>query len=426
MGNLNLNNLKQNVHQSLAKTGLKKFLVAISGGSDSLLLLRILHDLSDEFEYSIRAIHINHNVSVNSHEMEECCINACKLHKIDLVIKNIAIKEKGNMEDYLRNQRYEKIFESMNDGEALVLAHHIDDQIETFFYRVFRGSSPIGLSCIKEFSTRSEKMICRPLLSISKKIILDSCKTLKIKFVDDETNNDISFDRNYIRNKIIPVIKNRWPGLNKVMKHNIVLQDTYKKISIDYCSLIYDHIVSNNKIDINILKSYPTYLHTIFLKYYVSKSINYELNKNELQSLLTLLLTNNNDYPKCILKNRTSIVRYNNYLHIIKEHVKRSITDKVWDLKSDTFFGDNKISIKNLKEIGVYDQLYKKAPITLKPFKGNEKIMLNSKNHQDLKKIFQNKSIPVWERERFIMLFSNDELLIAYGDEHTFISTEVR
>lgn len=426
MGNLNLTNFKQKVHESLQKTGLKKFLVAISGGSDSLLLLRIMHELSKEFDYCIRAIHINHNVSDNSDEMEKCCIHMCRYWNIEIIIKNINVTAKNNLEDTLRNQRYEKIFEAINEDEALVLGHHIDDQIETFFYRLFRGSSPIGLSCIKELSSRDEKIICRPFLSFSKKTILDYCNILQIEYVDDVTNYDVSFDRNYIRNKIIPIVKERWPSLNKVMKHNISLQDTYKKISIDYCYSIYNHVVNDNKININILKSYPTYLYTIFLKYFVSQTMNYELNKNELESSLSLLLADNNDYPKCILKNKTSLVRYNNFLYLISENPEHKIIDKIWDLKTDIFFGSSKISIKNLKDIGIYEQLYKKAPITLKSVKGNERILLNRNNHQDLKKIFQDKSIPLWERDRFVLLFSNNELLVAYGDEHTFISTELR
>ena len=74
MGNSNLNNLKEKVHQSLKKTGRKNYLVAVSGGSDSMLLLRILYELSNEYEYKIRAIHINHNISNNSDEMERHCI----------------------------------------------------------------------------------------------------------------------------------------------------------------------------------------------------------------------------------------------------------------------------------------------------------------------------------------------------------------
>ena len=117
------------------------------------------------------------------------------------------------------------------------------------------------------------------------------------------TNNDISFDRNYIRKNVIPTVKERWPGFSKVMEHNIMLQNSYKNIANDYCKAIFDHIVSNKRVDINVLKSYPEYLHGIFLRYFMSQSINYELSKNELSSILKLFYSDNNDYPKIILKN---------------------------------------------------------------------------------------------------------------------------
>ena len=176
----------------------------------------------------------------------------------------------------------------MKDNEVLVLGHHFDDQIETFFYRLLRGSSPIGLSSMKEISERENRIICRPLLSLSKKTIEKCIGDEGIEFINDLSNNDTSFDRNYIRKKIVPVIKARWPGFNKVMKHNIMLQNSYKNIANDYCKAIFDDIVSNKQLDINVLKRYPKYLHGIFLKYFVSQSINYEINKNESSNILKI------------------------------------------------------------------------------------------------------------------------------------------
>ena len=76
--------------------------------------------------------------------------------------------------------------------------------------------------------------------------------------------------------------------------------------------------------------------------------------------------------------------------------------------------------------MGIYESLSKQAPIILKCVQGSEKIKLNNDNHQDLKKIFQNKSIPIWERDRFILLFSDNKLLVAYGHDHIFISSDLR
>ena len=426
MDNLNLTKIKEKVYQSLKNSGRSNFLVAISGGSDSLFLLRVIHELSNEYKCNIRAIHINHNFSLNSEQMQNYCVNVCKEYGVEIVIRNLNSTVQSNIEEHLRYQRYREIFAAIKDNEALVLAHHFDDQIETFFYRLFRGSSPIGLSSMREISERNDIIICRPLLSISKKTIEKYVEQEKIKFIHDLTNNDISFDRNYIRKKIVPSIKERWSGLHKVMKHNIMLQNSYKNIANDYCKVIFDHIVSNKQADINILKTYPKYLHGVFLKYFVNQNINYQLNKSELSSILKLFYNDNNDYPKLILKNNSSIIRYNNIFYIVEDQIKNNISEKLWDLKDDISFGDCKLSIKSLKDKGVYDFLRKKGPITLKAVRGKERMMLNKNNHQELKKIFQARNIPLWERQRFILLFSKNELLVACGDQHTFISTELR
>ena len=426
MDNLNLIKVKKKVYQSLKKTGCNNFLLAISGGSDSLFLLKMVHELSSEYNYYIRAIHVNHNFSPNSGDMENYCVNACKEYDVELVIKNLNCNTKSNIEDHLRNQRYREIFTAMNDNEALILGHHFDDQIETFFYRLFRGSSPNGLSCMKEISERESRKICRPLLSFSKKTIEKYVKEKKIEFIHDLTNNDTSFDRNYIRKNIIPNVKARWSGFSKVMKHNIMLQNSYKNIANDYCKVIFDHVVSNKQVDINLLKSYPKYLHGIFLRYFMSQTINYELSKNELSSILKLFYSDNNDYPKLILKNNLSIIRYNNFFYIIEDKIKNNLSEQLWDLNEDISFGDFRLTINELKDKGIYDCLCKKAPIILRNVKGKERMMLNKHNHQELKKIFEAKNIPLWERQRFILLFSKNELLVACGAEHTFISTELR
>ena len=232
-------------------------------------------------------------------------------------------------------------------------------------------------------------VICRPLLSVSKKTILDSCKDNELQHINDPSNNNLNFDRNYIRKKIIPKIKERWSGLDKVMMHNIKLQNIYKNITSDYIDMIYDHVVRKNKIDIKVLNNYPKYIHSIFMKHFISKTIDYELNKNELSNLCNLINNKNNHYPKLILKNNVSIIKYNNFLYIVDNARRIDIPSKSWDTKDDVVFGDNIVSIMKLKSKGIYENCHKRAPITLKCVQGSEKIKLNNDNHQDLKKIFQ-------------------------------------
>ena len=263
MDNLNQASIETHIEQTLSKTNCRKFLVAISGGSDSMLLLNLINQVKHKYSYSIRAIHINHNFAKNSEKMERLCINFCKNEGIDLITRSINLSQTTNIEEHLRNKRYELIFKSMLSNEALLLGHHLDDQVETFLYRLFRGSSPIGLSAMKEITTRDNKIICRPFLSVSKETLVELSQKNNVKFITDYSNDNIAFERNYIRKKIIPIINKKWPKLNKVMQHNIMLQDKYRKITTDYCEIVYEHIITENKIDINILKKYPDYFHSI-------------------------------------------------------------------------------------------------------------------------------------------------------------------
>ena len=426
MDNLNLSILKESFKKTLQKTNKTNFLLAVSGGVDSMLLLKIATLIKNDESFNFRAIHINHNYSSNAKEMEKHCSDMCHEYSINLTIKNINLLLKKNIEEQFRNKRYKSFFNDMSKDEVLVLAHHVDDQLETFLYRLFRGASPRGLSSIKEISVRENKILCRPFLQVSKKTILELSKYFKLKFVNDCSNNDLSYDRNYIRNKVVPSISKRWKNIHKVMNHNIELQNNYSLIVSDYCKNLYASIVNKYELEIQKLLSYPDYLHSAFLRYWINKEANYNLSKNEIYSLLSIINGGNNDYPTHILKNKISIIRYNDYLYIVKDEINKATSNKVWDMTSDISFGNYHIKLNRLKKEGVYDNLSLKAPITLKKVNGNEKIMLNNTHHQDLKKIFQNRSIPLWEREKFILLYSHNELLLAYSDKEMFISSELR
>ena len=88
-------------------------------------------------------------------------------------VRTLRSKADKNIEEQLRNKRYESFFNHMSKDEVLVLAHHEDDQFETFLYRLFRGASPRGLSSIKEISHRKNKILCRPFLQLPKKTIIE-------------------------------------------------------------------------------------------------------------------------------------------------------------------------------------------------------------------------------------------------------------
>lgn len=196
-------------------------IVALSGGSDSVALLRLM----DSLGYKCIAAHCNfHLRGAESDRDMNFVKNLCDTNHIPLEIIHFDTKEYAednhiSIEMAARELRY-NWFENLSlqhKIDKIAIAHHSDDVIETFFINLMRGASIHGLTGIRE---RNNKII-RPLLCLSRKDILDYLRELDQTYVTDSTNNDTEFVRNKIRNILIPQIEDIKPTFRKVMQRNL-------------------------------------------------------------------------------------------------------------------------------------------------------------------------------------------------------------
>lgn len=191
--------------------------VAFSGGIDSVALLYACSVLKKDGRLNeLKAIHVNHNLSINAKLWEDHCINICKKLNIELTIYNIFIEtNKDGLESAARKGRYDVFNKVVKHNEQLLLGHHADDVAETILFRLFRGTGIDGLQGPKLKRKIGEGTLIRPLLKFSKKELLDFITTNKIDYIEDESNKESNQDRNYIRNKIMPLIHERWQNSEK-------------------------------------------------------------------------------------------------------------------------------------------------------------------------------------------------------------------
>jgi len=189
--------------------------VGVSGGADSMLLLWALIDKQKKLNFDMTVIHVNHNIRETSSLRDQKFVEEfCKKRKIKQITINIDVKtcknnNKLTLEEAARGLRYKAFFDVMkkNKLNKLFLAHHKNDQVETILMHIFRGAGIAGASGIRQ----SENII-RPLLNLTKNEILTMCKDYAVDFVQDETNFENDYSRNYVRNIIIPEIEKIYPG----------------------------------------------------------------------------------------------------------------------------------------------------------------------------------------------------------------------
>lgn len=186
-------------------------IIALSGGMDSICLFDIFYKLRDEFKYNLYAVHIHHGIrGLEANRDMEFVKRYCKAMNVKLLIRkvdaiNYSTAKHMSLEEAARALRY-KEFDNIyrefakRDKAHILVAQHLNDQVETITHNMLRGSGLKGLIGMKKVNG----YILRPLLYVAKEEIIDYIKTYSLSYVNDSTNDDIKYTRNYIRQKIIP------------------------------------------------------------------------------------------------------------------------------------------------------------------------------------------------------------------------------
>jgi tRNA(Ile)-lysidine synthase len=200
--------------------GTTRALVGVSGGADSMVLLHEIVHNRDKFTNDFKVVHIDHQLNPASGSWGELVANYCQEHNIECEIVKVNTSEWGkNLEQAARRARYDAF--AKQQGDSIVLAHHANDQIETFFLKLFRGSGVKGLRGMDKINEcwfdRSKKVI-RPLIDTSRHDIEAYALANNIPYVTDPSNVDQRYDRNWIRHTLIPTIQTR----NEIADINIL------------------------------------------------------------------------------------------------------------------------------------------------------------------------------------------------------------
>ena len=390
-------------------------IVAFSGGYDSMCLLHIMMQIAKEYDLNLVAIHLNHGWRGRESDEEE---NVCK--KFASQIKFYSEKLPENIphtETAAREARY-KFFENCAKkfkSEIILTAHNANDNAETIFYRLMKGTGVTGLEGIQEH----RDIYYRPLLGVYRKEIEKYCKINNLEPNQDSSNNDTKYMRNKIRKEILPAIKNNFPNIEKNLNSlaisakaiNKILQDNIKPLEL-YSTEKF------SKLDTDIQSA-------IIHKFFRDENLDYD--KKRIKDLLKFILENKNSKS-----GKTVSLTNNLWLFVSNKEIK-----KINDLNKNNNF-EIKINKEGKYKIGGFileisktKKLPNKYPkdtdytaytelseinYTLRNrYDGDIIQPLGMKGSQKLKKYLNSKNIPKHERDKIPFLCKNNEILWAPG-----------
>lgn len=187
--------------------------VALSGGVDSTALLAALAGIRPRLN-NLRALHVDHGLRPASREWAQHCRDLARRLRVPLQVltTKVARAPGASLEAAARVARYDLLASALKPGEALLLAHHADDQLETVLLQLFRGSGLPGLSAMPTSAPFAKGTLVRPLLSRSREELEAWVRGQGITWIEDDSNADESLNRNYLRRQVLPLIRERWPG----------------------------------------------------------------------------------------------------------------------------------------------------------------------------------------------------------------------
>lgn len=197
-----------------------RLVIAFSGGADSCVLL----DLVSQFKaikakqgvsVSCLAIYVHHGLSAHADEWAAHCVAFAGQRDIPCLVEKITLDLNAGkgVEEAARSARYRVFERHISANDLLLTGHHQHDQLETFLLALKRGSGPKGLSAMGQHRAFAAGGLLRPLLGVEQQIILDYAKRHQLTWVDDESNADERFDRNFIRHQLSPILTARWPSI---------------------------------------------------------------------------------------------------------------------------------------------------------------------------------------------------------------------
>ncbi|VAW56711.1 tRNA(Ile)-lysidine synthetase [hydrothermal vent metagenome] len=414
--------LMQQLSDLAKKHTINAWCLAYSGGIDSQVLLHLLA----QTPYKINAVYIDHGLQAESSTWAAHCEQQCQTLNISYQKINVNAKPvRGEgPEAAARHARYSALKTCVQADMGLLTAQHLDDQSETILLQLLRGAGAAGLAGMPQIAKFGKGWHARPLLGVSQESILAYAQQHQLIWVEDPSNQQVNYDRNYLRHEIVPNIKQRWSALNKTLSvfatqqaENAQLLAMLAEQDLALC------LLGENCLDIIVLnKMLDARLRNV-LRYWFKRSHYPMPSRVVLEQVVQQIKNTSHDSAVCVSWAKHEVRRFKDKLFCLKQLYHDATQVLNWNTREALLLvsvGKN-LTLNNATTDDenvnfVLDAKRLTAQVSVRFRQGGEKIKPAGRNgHHDLKSLFQEVGVPVWQRERVPLLFVKNELVAVIG-----------
>ena len=391
-------------------------LIAYSGGLDSTVLLHAMHQLQSEIPFHLSAMHVHHGLSLHADKWADFCEKTCANLGVSFKKTHVHVEQNAGLgiEASARAARYQALQAATAD--FICLAHHQDDQAETLLLQLARGAGVKGLAGMAKIDKK--RRLLRPLLSIPHADLVAYAGQYKLQWVDDESNADTAFDRNFIRHVLMPTFSERYASITKTLARSANHIAEANALLDELATLDASNVLdaSYKTVNVNQLKLLSQARQSNLIRFWLTNNQIVVPSTVLLSQILQQLSSEKADAAiKVKVVESVHVMRYQGFAYLVAEPVSLAPINLLWQ-------GEEVVILPNLsrlfftKEMGkgfAYQRGGSDIKLRIKNREGGEYFkpaLGRPKRH--LKAIMQSSQIPPWQRVQLPLIFMDETLVI--------------
>jgi tRNA(Ile)-lysidine synthase len=396
----------------------RQLLVAFSGGLDSSVLLHLLVGLRQQLpDLQLRAVHVHHGLSGFADQWVTHCQQQCVAWQLPLVVQRVQVdSQQGGIEAAARTARYSAFASTLAAGETLLTAQHLDDQCETFLLALKRGSGPAGLSAMAAQTSLGNNHLLRPLLGLSRQQLEAYAQQHQLSWIDDDSNQDPRFDRNFLRLQVLPLLNQRWPHFAAATARSASLCAEQEQL-LDELLVEQLHKLLDDERTLAIdglLTCSPARRFALLRRWIALFGVTMP-SREQLQRLWEEVALSREDAEPQLQLGQYQFRRFRHRLYLLPLMADLREISLSWSLDEPLKLPD-----------GLGELVSGEGDICLRAPQSQQKVsirfsaqgkqrILGRAHSRPIKKLWQELGIPPWQRERTPLIYYDDQLIAALG-----------
>ena len=402
-------------------------MIALSGGVDSVALLDCAQRARRKLRMRLSALHVNHQLSPNAVRWSRFCSRLCRARGIPFESVTVSVRRGDSLEARARDARY-AVF-ARRDCNFITLAHHRDDQVETLLLQMLRGAGVKGLAGMPpvrkaKSDSRTTKgdaspAIVRPLLDVTRQEILGYAKKRKLKWIEDESNSDVYFLRNYLRHEVLPVIARRFPAYRSTIARTARHLAEAAQLLDEVAVRDGQNYLSDGSLAVEALRRLSIARARNLLRYFLGSYGVSMPGVERLEEALRQALGAKKDAQVSVGLGDFTLKRHAGRLHLMRTgNAPPAHYEKRWR-------GEKKLVLPALGGVlalaratgnGISLSRLREGVVTIRSRQGGERLQPNCRRpRRSLKNLLQEARVAPWVRQRLPLMFCGEDLVWAAG-----------